>query len=91
MATPPVTTFAETAALWHVLNQDYTEARRIAVDMLPNERREFADQLDRLRNMLGDECLSCGQLTPDSQMVTVNPLDPKTRRTRCKTCTEAGQ
>ncbi|MHA4819449.1 hypothetical protein ACXZ65_34430 [Streptomyces aculeolatus] len=49
-----MTTFAETAALWAVMNGDDTEARRIVADMPPGERAEFAAQLDRLRSMLTD-------------------------------------
>ena len=51
---PTVTSFAETAALWAVLEGDDAEARRIVADMFPNERAEFAGQLDRLRSMLTD-------------------------------------
>jgi hypothetical protein len=53
--TPPVTAFAETAALYAVLNEDYPDARRIVTDMTAAERAEFAGQLDRLRSMLTDE------------------------------------
>lgn len=51
---PSVTQFSETAALYAVLEGDDVEARRIVSDMLPNERTEFAEQLDRLRSMLTD-------------------------------------
>jgi hypothetical protein len=51
---PAVTSFAETAALFAVLEGDDVEARRIVGDMYPNERAEFAEQLDRLRSMLTD-------------------------------------
>jgi hypothetical protein len=54
MKGPAVTTFAETAALYAVMNDDDQEARRIVQDMYPNERAEFAAQLDRLRAMLTD-------------------------------------
>lgn len=54
MKGPAVTTFAETAALYAILNEDTEEAERIVSDMLPNERAEFAAQLDRLRAMLTD-------------------------------------
>ena len=52
---PAVTAFAETAALWAVMNENDAEARRIVADMFPNERAEFAEQLDRLRSMLTDQ------------------------------------
>lgn len=51
---PAVTAFAETAALWAVTNENDAEARRIVEDLYPNERAEFAEQLDRLRSMLTD-------------------------------------
>jgi len=51
---PTVTTFAETAALFAILNDDTEEAERIVSDMLPGERAKFAGQLDRLRNLLTD-------------------------------------
>jgi acyl-ACP thioesterase len=51
---PAVTAFAETAALWAVMNENDIEARRIVADLYPNERAEFAEQLDRLRAMLTD-------------------------------------
>ena len=51
---PAVTAFAETAALWAVMNENDVEARRIVADLYPNERAEFAAQLDRLRAMLTD-------------------------------------
>ncbi|MFG2276760.1 hypothetical protein ACGFNY_44255 [Streptomyces chartreusis] len=54
MRGPAVTTFAETAALYAVLNEDMEEAERIVSDMLPNERAEFAQQLDTLRRLLTD-------------------------------------
>ena len=54
MKGPAVTTFAETAALYAVMDDDDQEARRIVQDMYPNERAEFAAQLDRLRAMLTD-------------------------------------
>lgn len=52
--TPAVTAFAETAALWAVMNENDAEARRIVADLYPNERAELAEQLDRLRAMLTD-------------------------------------
>lgn len=52
--TPPISTFAETAALYAVLNQDTDEAERIVMAMLPNERAHFARQLDELRSLLTD-------------------------------------
>lgn len=54
MTVPSVTTFAETAALYAILNNDTDEAMRIVSEMLPNERAEFASQLDRLRTLLTD-------------------------------------
>lgn len=51
---PAVTAFAETAALWAVMNGDDAEARRIVRGLYPNERAELAEQLDRLRAMLTD-------------------------------------
>jgi cytidine deaminase len=83
---PPVTTFAETAALWHVMNENRGEARRIAVELLPNERAEFVAQLEELISILGDPCPECRRLMPDSLMVTLNPMDPVLRRTICKEC-----
>lgn len=54
MAMPAVNAFVETAALYAVLNEDIADAERIVADMLPNERAEFAAQLDRLRSLLTD-------------------------------------
>lgn len=54
MNAPSVTAFAETAALFAILNDDTEDAQRIISEMLPNERAEFAGQLDRLRSMLTD-------------------------------------
>ncbi|MFI7499503.1 hypothetical protein ACIBVL_13500 [Streptomyces sp. NPDC049687] len=54
MPTPSVSTFTETAALYAVLCEDDTEARRIVLDMFPAERAKFAEQLDTLRAMLTD-------------------------------------
>lgn len=54
MPTPPVTAFAETAALYAVLNEDMEEAERIVGAMLPGERATLAGQLDQLRNLLTD-------------------------------------
>ena len=51
---PAVTSFAETAALFAVLEGDDAKARSIVADMFPNERAEYAEQLDRLRAMLTD-------------------------------------
>lgn len=54
MTAPTVTAFAETGALWAVMNGDDAKARQIVHDLYPNERAEFAEQLDRLRAMLTD-------------------------------------
>lgn len=89
MTAPSVTTYAETAALYHVLNEDYAQARRIAEEMLPNERAEFAAQLNRLLGMLGDPCLNCKRLTPAAQMVMLHPFDPERRVELCKSCAAA--
>jgi hypothetical protein len=85
MAPPPVTAFAETAALHAVLNEDMEEARRIVGEMLPGERATFAEQLDRLRELLGARCDGCDALTPIGTSVTVNPLSPE-RKYLCRTC-----
>lgn len=54
MQGPAISTFAETAALYAILTEDTEEAERIVSGMLPNERAEFADQLDKLRSMVID-------------------------------------
>lgn len=53
--TPPVTAFAETAALYAVMTEDEVYARSIVASMLPSERAMLAGQLDTLRSMLTDE------------------------------------
>ncbi|SEU46526.1 hypothetical protein [Nonomuraea wenchangensis] len=85
MSAPPVTAFAETAALYHLLNEDLAEARRIIGDMLPGERRVYAEQLERLRAMVGQSCEECGALTPAAEIVTVRPLGPN-RLHLCRAC-----
>lgn len=85
MNAPPVTAFAETAALYHLINEDLAEARRIVGDMLPGERRVYAEQLERLRAMVGESCEECGELTPASESVTVRPFGPD-RRYLCRAC-----
>lgn len=62
---PSVTAFAETSALYAVLEGNDAEARRIVGDMFPNERAEFAGQLDRLRAMLTDRFGN--DIPPDAQ------------------------
>jgi hypothetical protein len=86
----PVTAFAETAALFHVLNDDLADARRIVAEMFPSERAVFAEQLDRLRDMLGARCESCDELTPVGTSVTTNPLSPD-RKYLCRRCHAATQ
>jgi signal transduction histidine kinase len=54
MAIPPVNAFAETAALYAVLNEDLDDARRIVSEMHPGERKTLANQLDVLRSLLTD-------------------------------------
>lgn len=73
---PSVTAFAETSALYAVLEGDDTEARRIVSDMLPNERAEFAAQLDRLRAMLADRF---GNDIPSGFQPRVRVLDDEGR------------
>jgi hypothetical protein len=62
---PTTSAFAETAALYAIMTDDISEARRIIRDMLPSERVAFAEQLDSLariargtpatiRELLGD-------------------------------------
>jgi hypothetical protein len=74
--TPPVNAFAETSALYAVLEGDDVEARRIVSDMLPNERAEFAAQLDRLRAMLTDRF---GNDIPSEAQPRVRVLDDEGR------------
>jgi hypothetical protein len=74
--TRPVTAFAETSALYAVLEGDDIEARRIVSDMLPNERAEFAAQLDRLRAMLTDRF---GNDIPSEVQPRVRVLDDEGR------------
>lgn len=73
---PAVTAFAETAALWAVMNGNDTEARRIVQDLYPNERAEFAEQLDRLRAMLTDRF---GNDIPTGSKPRVQVLDSEGR------------
>lgn len=87
MPPPPVTAFAETAALYAVLTEDMAEARRIVGDMLPSERATFQQQLDKLVNMLGARCEDCDALTPVGTSVTIRPLGPE-RRYLCKSCAD---
>jgi hypothetical protein len=54
MTGPSVTTYAETAALYHVLNEDRDAAIDVVLAMTPTERAMFAHQLDELRSMLTD-------------------------------------
>lgn len=51
---PPVKAYAETAAVFAVLNADHAGARRIIADMTPRERHEYGEQLDQLQAMLTD-------------------------------------
>lgn len=74
--TPAVTTFVETGALWAVMNGDDAKARSIVEDLYPNERAEFAEQLDRLRSMLSDRF---GNDIPTSSASRVQVLDDEGR------------
>ncbi|MFM9812804.1 hypothetical protein ACKI16_30355 [Streptomyces scabiei] len=85
MTTPAVTTFAETAALYAVLTDDLPDARRIVNDMLPSERAQLAQQLDKLRELLGPRCDGCDALTPIGTSVLTDPLSPK-RQYLCRDC-----
>lgn len=85
MTGPTVTTFAETAALYAVLTEDWPEAHRLVGDMLPGERATFRDQLYKLADLLGARCEGCDALTPIGTSVTVNPLSPD-RKYLCKSC-----
>lgn len=73
---PSVTAFAETSVLYAVLEGDDAEARRIVADMLPNERAEFAGQLDHLRSMLTDRF---GNDIPSEVQPRVRVLDDEGR------------
>jgi hypothetical protein len=73
---PAVTAFAETAALWAVMNDNDAEARRIVRELYPNERAEFAAQLDRLRAMLTDRF---GNDIPNGFKPRVQVLDSEGR------------
>lgn len=87
MPGPAVTAFAETAALYAVLNEDMPEAHRLVNDMLPSERATFANQLYKLADLLGARCEGCDALTPIGTSVTVNPLSPD-RKYLCKPCAD---
>lgn len=84
---PSVTAFAETSALYAVLNEDMPEAYRIVGDMLPGERATFAEQLYKLADLLGPRCDGCGALTPVGSSVLTNPLSPD-RQYLCKPCAD---
>lgn len=90
MKPPPVTAFAETAALYYLITEDLAEARRVIGDMLPGERRVYREQLERLRTMLGENCERCGALTPASESVTVRPLGPG-RAYLCRACADVAR
>lgn len=80
-----VETFSETAALFALMEGRKDDAARIIGEMLPVERRDFADLLTRMRTLLGEDCASCGQPTPASESVTVRPFGPD-REYLCKGC-----
>jgi len=48
-------TYAETAALVAVMEEDYGEARRLIVDFYDNELSDFAAQVKELGEMLATE------------------------------------
>lgn len=77
--TPAVTTFAETAALYAVMEGDPQEARRIIDDMHPGEREIYAGQLNELLVMLSRYCQDCGEQIPHGQALFL----PLTAGTRC--------
>jgi hypothetical protein len=87
MPGPAVTAFAETAALYAVLNEDWPEAHRLVNDMLPGERATLQGQLYKLADLLGARCEGCDALTPIGTSVTVNPLSVD-RKYLCKTCAD---
>ncbi|MEU4898227.1 hypothetical protein AB0B12_37965 [Streptomyces sp. NPDC044780] len=88
MAIPSVTTFVETAALYAVLTDDMETARRIVTEMHPGERAAYAEQLDRLRELLGARCEACDELTPVGTSVTANPLILELSKYLCRTCAD---
>ncbi|MBC9730970.1 hypothetical protein [Streptomyces sp. TRM68367] len=88
MNPPAVTAFAETAALYAVMNEDLPDARRIVGDMLPGERAQLAQQLDQLRELLGPRCDGCDALTPIGTSVLTDALSPN-RQYLCRDCAAA--
>jgi hypothetical protein len=81
-------TFAETAALFAVMDGDLHKARSVIADLFPHERKMFADQLTRLLNMLGEPCQECGGLTPVILSVTTPVFGPDSRYL-CRKCAGA--
>lgn len=86
--TPTVETFSETAALFALMEDRKDDAARIVGEMLPTERRAFADLLTRMRTLLGEDCAACGNPTPASESVTLRPFGPA-REYVCKGCAPA--
>lgn len=89
---PPdcIATFAETSALFAVMDDDFPEARRIIADLFPHERKMFSEQLTRLLNMLGEPCQECGDLTPVTLSVTKPVFGPDSRYL-CRECAGAAE
>lgn len=81
-------TFSETAALFALMEGRKDDAARIVGEMLPVERRDFADLLTRMRTLIGEDCASCGNPTPAGQSVTLRPFGPA-REYVCRNCAPA--
>ena len=85
-AAPAVTSFAETATLYALLNEDRPEAQRLVDQMLPREQATFVEILRDLLAMIGVRCEKCG--TPVSPASTSAPEESNPTHL-CQECSES--
>jgi hypothetical protein len=84
-ASPRVDAFAETAALYALMQDRGDDASRIIGAMLPGERALFANQLTELAWRLGRPCRNCGALTTEAEAYApAHPHGP--RGHLCRNC-----
>lgn len=84
MTEPTVRTFAETSALYSLMQDDPADTRRIITEMTPGERAEYAGLIDRLRKLIGTDCDACGHPTPVADGVSIGLFGVRTWL--CKPC-----
>lgn len=64
--------YVETLILLAVMEDDEDRAAELIADMLPGERATLRRQVDRMRQLLGEDCLYCHEPVDPNSFTPMN-------------------